>query len=231
MKRKIWVFITTFLLFSSLGIASYYGNTFDSGKTYEQNKLIDISSETNYNSKKAVANRQTDVLKDLVGEKMSDNLISKDNLVGTWKLADFYTVDAKQKIDYPYGKNPTGYLVYTENGYVSVTIMTTDRPLLGLSMEEMQELKDVKLGLKLIANLGKSIKASLRYFSAARNYLSYSGKYELRDSTVIHHVEVSVIPDWVGVDLERNVEFSEGKIILSNNIKAVFFSVTWKLVS
>ncbi|WP_210407357.1 lipocalin-like domain-containing protein [Hydrocoleum sp. CS-953] len=231
MKRKIWVFITTFLLFSSLGIASYYGNTFDSGKTYEQNKLIDISSETNYNSQKAVANRQTDVLKDLVGEKMSDNLISKDNLVGTWKLADFYTVDGKQKIDYPYGKNPTGYLVYTENGYVSVTIMTTDRPLLGLSMEEMQELKDVKLGLKLIANLGKSIKASLRYFSAARNYLSYSGKYELRDSTVIHHVEVSVIPDWVGVDLERNVEFSEGKIILSNNIKDVFFSVTWKLVS
>ncbi|OZH54432.1 hypothetical protein AFK68_11010 [Hydrocoleum sp. CS-953] len=157
--------------------------------------------------------------------------MSKDNLVGTWKLADFYTVDGKQKIDYPYGKNPTGYLVYTENGYVSVTIMTTDRPLLGLSMEEMQELKDVKLGLKLIANLGKSIKASLRYFSAARNYLSYSGKYELRDSTVIHHVEVSVIPDWVGVDLERNVEFSEGKIILSNNIKDVFFSVTWKLVS
>lgn len=29
---------------------------------------------------------------------MSDNLISKDNLVGTWKLADFYTVDSKQKV-------------------------------------------------------------------------------------------------------------------------------------
>lgn len=162
---------------------------------------------------------------------MSNNLISKENLVGTWKLVDFYTVDGKEKVGYPFGENPTGYLVYTENGYMSVSIMTTNRSLLGLSMEEMQELKDVKFGLPLIANLGKYIKASLRYFSAGRNYLSYSGKYDIRDSTVIHHVEVSLIPDWVGINLERNVEFSEGQIILTNMVKDTSFNLTWKLVN
>ena len=182
-------------------------------------------------SKKAVANSQTDILKDLVGEKMSDNLISKDNLVGTWKLVDFYTVDSEKKVGYPFGKNPTGYLVYTEDGYMSVSIMTTNRPLLGLSVEEMQDLKNVKLGLQLIANLGKYIQASLRYFSAGRNYLSYSGKYEIRDSTVIHHLEVSLVPDWVGLDFERNVEFSEGQIILTNMVRDTSFNLTWKLVN
>ncbi|MCL2929921.1 MAG: lipocalin-like domain-containing protein [Trichodesmium sp. MAG_R01] len=161
---------------------------------------------------------------------MGNNLISKDNLVGTWKLADFYTIDSKQKIAYPFGKNPTGYLIYTENGYMSVLIMTTNRPLLGLSVEEMQDLKSPKLGIKLIANLGKYIKATLRYFSAGRNCLSYSGRYEIRDSTVIHHIEVSLVPDWVGLDFERNVEFSEGQIILTNMLRDTSFNLTWKLV-
>ncbi len=220
MKRKIWMGITIFLLFSSLGGVYHYANNFAEGKIARQNKFIDRSLETNDNSQK-----------DLVGEKMSDNLISKDNLVGTWKLVDFYSVDAKQQVGYPFGKNPTGYLVYTENGYMSVSIMTTNRPLLGLSVEEMQDLKNAKLGLELIANLGKYIKASLRYFSAGRNYLSYSGKYEIRDSTVIHHIEVSLVPDWVGLDFERNVEFSEGQIILTNMVRDTSFNLTWKLVN
>ncbi len=220
MKRKIWTILTTFLIFSSLGVVYFYANTFEAGKIDRQNKLINRSLETNEN-----------LQKDLAGEKMSNNVISKDNLVGTWKLADFYTVDGKKQIGYPFGKNPTGYLVYTEDGYMSVSIMTTDRPLLGLSVEEMQDLKNAKLGLQLIANLGRYIKASLRYFSAGRNYLSYSGKYEIRDSTVIHHLEVSLVPDWVGLDFERNVEFSEGQIILTNMVRDTSFNLTWKLVN
>ncbi len=219
MKRKIWTGITIFLLFCSLGLVYFYANTFEEGKIYQQNKLIDRSSETNDNSQK-----------DLVGNKMSDNLISKDNLVGAWKLADFYTVDANQKVAYPFGQNPTGHLVYAEDGYMSVSIMMTNRPKLGLSVEEMQDLKNAKLGLKLITNIGKYIKASLRYFSAGRNYLSYSGKYEIRDSTVIHHVEVSLVPDWVGLDFERNLEFSEQQLILTNKVKDVSFNVIWKSV-
>ncbi|MEB3340710.1 lipocalin-like domain-containing protein [Okeania sp.] len=161
---------------------------------------------------------------------MSNNVISKENLVGTWKLVDFYTVNAQEKVSYPFGENPTGYLVYTENGYMSVSIMTTNRPLLGLSVEEMQDLKNAKLGLELIGNLGKYLKASLRYFSAGRNYLSYSGTYQIRGNSVIHNLEVSLVPDWIGLDFERNVKFSEGQIILTNMVKDTSYNLTWKLI-
>lgn len=42
MKRKIGTAITTFLLFSSIGIVYSYADSFEKGKTYQQDKLIDI---------------------------------------------------------------------------------------------------------------------------------------------------------------------------------------------
>ncbi len=66
MKHKIWTGLTTFVLFSSLGVAYCYADTLEKGKIYQQNEPIDRSSETNDNLQKAVANRRADVLK--VGE-------------------------------------------------------------------------------------------------------------------------------------------------------------------
>ncbi|MGD1700270.1 septal ring lytic transglycosylase RlpA family protein [Dapis sp. BLCC M229] len=70
MKLQIWTGLTTFLIFSSVGVAYGYANTLQEGKIYQANEPIDRSLETNDNSNKAIANRETDVLK--VGEYQSN---------------------------------------------------------------------------------------------------------------------------------------------------------------
>ena len=100
-----------------------------------------------------------------------------------------------QKISYPLGRDAVGYIMYNQDGYMSVTIMRPNRTkfaagdLLGGSVEEKAQ--------------------------AAETYVSYCGRYEFRGYTVIHHVELSSFPNWVGVDQERLVEREGNRLTLS----------------
>jgi hypothetical protein len=57
---------------------------------------------------------------------------------------------------------------------------------------------------------------------ATETYVSYCGQYEFRGDTVIHHVELSLPPNWVGVDQERLVEVTENRLTFST--KPIFAS-------
>lgn len=151
---------------------------------------------------------------------------SVKNLVGTWKLLE---VNSDKDV-YPLGKYPEGYLIYTADGYMSASIMKRDRDQLGLSMEEMQELSKGDIGT-LVKNLFRYIKVTLRYFQAAKSYGTYTGSYEIQDNKVIHHVKVSLIPDWVGTDLERIFEFSGDRLILREQIDDVSYAIIWQRVN
>jgi hypothetical protein len=50
---------------------------------------------------------------------------------------------------------------------------------------------------------------------AAKTYVSHCGRYNFRGDTVIHHVELSLFPNWVGVDQERLVEVTGDRLTLS----------------
>ena len=50
---------------------------------------------------------------------------------------------------------------------------------------------------------------------AAGTYVSYCGRYEFRGDTVVHHVELSLFPNWIGVEQERLVEVTGDRLILS----------------
>jgi hypothetical protein len=85
--------------------------------------------------------------------------------------------------------------MYAQDGYMSVAIMSPDRPmfaagdLLGGSAQERAQ--------------------------AAGTYVSYCGRYEFRGDTVVHRVELSLFPNWVGVEQERLVEVSGDRLMLS----------------
>jgi hypothetical protein len=49
---------------------------------------------------------------------------------------------------------------------------------------------------------------------AAESYVSYCGRYDFRGDTVIHHVELSSFPNWVGADQERLLELAGNRLIL-----------------
>jgi Lipocalin-like domain len=116
-------------------------------------------------------------------------------LIGTWRLISWENRDADGHISYPLGKDAVGYIIYNEDGYVFVAIMRPERAkfaagdLLSSTTEERAH--------------------------AASTYVSYCGRYEFRGETVIHHVELSLFPNWVGVEQERLVEVRGDRLTLS----------------
>ena len=136
----------------------------------------------------------------------------KNNIVGGWELVEWKTEDEHGDIDYPFGKRVTGIIMYTPDGYMSANIIATGREKLildGLSLESMLQ--------------GKGV------------YLSYSGTYTLYADKVVHHVKVALIPEWIGEDQERDMEFKDNYLILRaelvlNNGISQQHTLTWKKV-
>ena len=44
---------------------------------------------------------------------------------------------------------------------------------------------------------------------------AYCGRYEVRDGRVIHHVEVSLFPNWSGTDQERFVDVDGDRLTIT----------------
>ena len=106
-------------------------------------------------------------------------------LVGTWALETWELVDQYGAVDHPFGTKPVGYIMYGQEGYMSVSFMTTGRKtfgaadILGGTLEEKND--------------------------AIGTYISYSGRYEIESDRLLHHIEVSLFPNWTGITQERFV--------------------------
>ena len=115
-------------------------------------------------------------------------------LIGVWKLvsADVITGD---DVSYPLGKEANGYLIYTENGYMSAITTSANRPKFAS---------------------GDSMRASAEEaLEAVKTCVAYSGKYEIRGDKVIHHVAASFLPNWTGGRQERFFVLVDGRLKLS----------------
>ena len=140
--------------------------------------------------------------------------MTKNRLVGTWKLVSFGTHGEDGSVLYAYGENPVGYIMYGQDGYMHVAFMKAERP---------------KISNDTFALATMEEKAW-----AAVHYESYSGKYEIKGDKVFHHVEVSLNPNWVGSVQERDVQLKGDMLVLS--LPMSFFgvkytaSLTWKRV-
>jgi Lipocalin-like domain len=50
---------------------------------------------------------------------------------------------------------------------------------------------------------------------AVEGFVAYAGRYSFHGDRVVHHVELSLFPNWVGTDQERSVERTGDRLILS----------------
>ena len=117
-------------------------------------------------------------------------------LIGIWRLLSWENRNVvDSEVGYPLGKDAAGYIMYGQDGYMSVAIMRPDRAKFAagdLLSESAQERAQ-----------------------AASTYVSYCGRYEFRGDTVVHRVELSLFPNWIGVEQERLVEVAGDRLILS----------------
>jgi hypothetical protein len=118
-------------------------------------------------------------------------------LVGAWRLVSWENRAINGQVSYPMGVDAIGYLICSVDGSFSVTISQRNRvrfagdDLLGGTVHEKA--------------------------TAAESFVAYAGSYTFDGHQVIHHVELSLFPNWVGTGQQRFVELSEDTLILIAN--------------
>lgn len=115
--------------------------------------------------------------------------MTQNQFVGTWRLVSWENRDEDGNVSYPVGQDAVGYIMYTEDGYMSANLMKANRPNFAVG--------DL---------LGGTTEEKVR---AAETYIAYCGQYEIQanDRKVIHRIKASLFPNWVGVKQERFFEF------------------------
>jgi Lipocalin-like domain len=120
---------------------------------------------------------------------------ARDALLGAWRLLSWENRAADGQVTYPMGTDALGYLLYTADGRFSVTISRRDRA--GFAAGDL---------------LSGTTEEQAR---AVESFVAYAGRYGFPGDRVIHHVKLSLFPNWVGSDQERWVELAEDRLTLS----------------
>jgi hypothetical protein len=110
---------------------------------------------------------------------------------GAWRLLSCETRDATGHVQYPFGEQPGGQLLYDGVGNMSAQLGKTNRARFAA--------KDPALGTD----------AEVR--DAFDGYIAYFGTYSIDESrgAVTHHVVGASFPNWVGANLVRHYAFDE----------------------
>jgi hypothetical protein len=109
----------------------------------------------------------------------------RERLVGCWRLVEFSVTAADGgAAEYPLGTSPLGTILYTPDGYMSAQLA---RP--GPYADDQQP---------------------------DAYAIAYSGPFDVDEQTrtVAHHVQVSVIPSWLGTTQIRQVQFPEPETLV-----------------
>ncbi len=121
------------------------------------------------------------------------------NFLGTWKLVSIETREADGSL-FRRGRR-IGYIIYCDDGYMSVAFMKEGRPKFASG--------DIR---------GGTVEEKL---AAVEGYTSYCGRYEVEGEIVVHYIEVSLFPNWIGVRQEREFEFDGDRLTLSTPLMLV----------
>lgn len=120
-------------------------------------------------------------------------------LLGYWNLIKFEAIADDGSVIYPYGKNVRGMLHYADN-----------------------EIMSAQLGDAMRANFVEQDFRNAKpdeIIEAFRNYIAYFGKYSINENRkyIIHEIEMSLFPNWIGTRVKRNFELNGDILILSAN--------------
>jgi hypothetical protein len=110
--------------------------------------------------------------------------------IGTWILITSEFRTPAGKVTYPLGEKAIGILIYDSGGRMAAQLMRPDRPKFASG--------DMRGGTP------EENKA------AVEGYVAYFGRYEVNvmNGTILHHIEASLFPNWLGQDQVRFFEFS-----------------------
>lgn len=136
----------------------------------------------------------------------------KNKLTGSWKLVSYETEEQDGTIHHPFGENPSGIIIYSTDGNVSVQLMRSGRYQY--------------VNSELYDDLG------VRYGDLP--YIAYAGPFIVDEDrpAVTHFVEVALDPEWIGQQQFRLIELKNDLLRLSSDgpfgANKILFRLLWK---
>lgn len=111
----------------------------------------------------------------------------KQRLIGAWRITAYKAQREDGDILYPMGADAVGYILYTHDGYMTATLMQPKRAHFAIA--------DLNLA------------SAAERAAAAASYFSYAGTYEVDEANAVvtHRVELSLLPNWVGIEQRRKI--------------------------
>jgi hypothetical protein len=114
----------------------------------------------------------------------------KEKFHGQWELVSYELRSASDEFyAFPYSKNAKGLLWYGSNSQMTALLMNPERR----NFEKAHSWRGT----------------ADEYKESFRGYTSYAGHFELAENEVVHHVEMSLFPNWIGTRLRRYFEFKD----------------------
>ncbi len=121
--------------------------------------------------------------------------LNASDLLGVWRLAQYVVPMPDGRIVHPFGPDADGLLIYTPDGWMSAALGRRDRAPFPAD----------HLGAGSVGEKAR----------AAETFLAYAGRWEVKGDAVVHHVALSLFPNWTGGDQLRLASFEAGNLVLS----------------
>jgi hypothetical protein len=122
--------------------------------------------------------------------------LAQDSPVGVWRLVSYTVEDPDSgQVFYPFGKEARGYLIYTAGGRMAAVLHAEGR-------------KRFSAGNRINAPVEERAEA----FSTST---AYTGTYTFLGDRVIHQVEVSTNPDWIGSEQVRYPKIEGNRLTIA----------------
>lgn len=107
------------------------------------------------------------------------------DLLGRWDIVSWVQAYDDGRVQHPMGEDLVGFLRYSDDGAMTVMIARRERPA--------------------FVTGGQWDASDAEKAAAYQSMLSYAGRWELDGDHVVHHVELSLYPGWVGGVQRRRV--------------------------
>jgi hypothetical protein len=123
-------------------------------------------------------------------------MATKQDLLGSWRLEAWRTDYSDGRAPtFPYGADAVGTLLYTPDGRMNASIARSGRAR--LTHESTRLAPDAEK------------------IAAFESYFNYAGRFELRGDSVVHAVELSLNPNFVGSEQVRRITLEGDRLTLS----------------
>lgn len=119
--------------------------------------------------------------------------------------------DDGQPARHPYGTSPSGSLLYSADGRMLAAIARAERKQLSEPVPQRAP--------------------EAEKIAAFDSFFSYGGRFEIDGDEVIHHVDISLNPNFVGSVQRRNMHFESDRLSLSASEGTRHHELVWQRVS